>query len=222
MKTPVIIVNFKAYDVTLGQNGLELARMCEQVAKDSGKSIAIAPQTTDLALICKEVKIPVLSQHVDNIKNESRTGYVSPHASKSCGAAGTLINHPEHKLCREEIGEIVKLCKSTGLISIVCANSLDEVKSLAEFSPDFMAIEPPELIGSGVSVTSARPELIRDSAEIAKKISPNTKMLCGAGIKSKEDIQKALELGTAGVLLASCVVKSDNPKKVLEMLADGL
>jgi triosephosphate isomerase len=47
-------------------------------------------------------------------------------------------------------------------------------------------------------------------------------VLCGAGIKSGLDVSKAIELGVSGVLLASGVTKSSNPKEALEDLVSLL
>jgi Triosephosphate isomerase len=51
--------------------------------------------------------------------------------------------------------------------------------------------------------------------EAVKKINPNVKVLCGAGISKGEDLKAAIELGAEGVLLASGIVKADDPKKAL-------
>jgi triosephosphate isomerase len=47
-------------------------------------------------------------------------------------------------------------------------------------------------------------------------------VFCGAGVKDRRDVRKALELGTVGVLLASGVVKAKDPEKALRDLASGL
>lgn len=222
MKLPIIIINFKAYDEVLGSKGLELAKACELVAKESKKSIAIASQITDLTLTCREVEIPVLAQHVDNVGTGSFTGHISPQAVKACGAFGTLINHSEYKLPHEDVREIINKCRAIGMVTVVCADDLEEAKSLARFNPDFLAVEPPELIGGDISVTSAKPEVVKGSVDAIKSINPDIKVLCGAGVKTKEDVKKAIELGTVGVLLASGVVKAKDPKSALEELAEGL
>jgi triosephosphate isomerase len=79
--------------------------------------------------------------------------------------------------------------------------------------PDYIAVEPRELIGGKISVSQARPELISDTVKAVK-----TKVLCGAGINTRQDVKKALKLGAKGVLVASAVAKSKNPGKVLKEL----
>ena len=86
---------------------------------------------------------------------------------------------------------------------------------MAAFAPDFIAVEPPELIGGDVSVTKANPFIIEDTVNSVKDVNKKISVLCGAGVKTGEDVAKALELGADGVLLASGVVKSKDPKATL-------
>ena len=104
------------------------------------------------------------------------------------------------------------------MISIVCADDLKEVETLSLFSPDFLAIEPPELIGKGIAVSKANPSIIKDSVQVVKGISSTVKVLCGAGIVDKTDVEKAVELGAEGILISSGVVKSASwYNKILEL-----
>ena len=222
MKTPVIILNFKTYRESSAGRGLALARICEEVARETGKSIVIAPQQIDLALIAKEVNIPVLAQHVDPVGEGSFTGHISPAAVKETGAIGTLINHSERQLSHEIIRQTVEKCREVGLESVVCANDIEMGKVAASFGPDYVAVEPPELIGGDISVTSANPDIVSGTVEKVKEVNPNVIVLCGAGVKNGEDVRKAIELGTEGVLLASGVVKASDPRLALLDLANGL
>jgi triosephosphate isomerase len=222
MKTPLIIVNFKCYEESTGKNGLKLAKICESVSKEYKIEIAVAPQFTDICSISKEIKIPVLSQHLDPIKPGAFTGHVSALALKQAGAVGTLINHSERRLGLNKIRECIQTAKSYGLITVCCSADVNESKEIAKFNPDFIAYEPPELIGTGISVSQTKPEVVEKTVNVIKKINPNIKVLCGAGITKGEDVKKALELGTLGVLLASGVVKAKDPRKVLIDFAESV
>jgi len=222
MKTPLIIINFKCYEESTGENALKLAKMCESVSKEYKIDIAVVPQFTDISSISKKVDIPVLSQHLDPIKPGAFTGHVSALALKESGAVGTLINHSERKLSLDKIRECIQAAKNYGLITVCCSASVDESKQIAKFNPDFIAYEPPELIGTGISVSQTKPEVVTETVNEVKKINPNVKVLCGAGITKGEDVKKALELGTVGVLLASGVVKAKNPEDVLIEFAESI
>jgi len=88
--------------------------------------------------------------------------------------------------------------------------------------PDMIAIEPPELIGTGISVSKARPELITKSLKQIRKVNESVRVLCGAGVTTAEDVSKALDLGSEGVLVASAVVKSKDPGAVLQSMASKM
>lgn len=217
MRLPIIIVNFKTYENATGKKALELAKICEKVANETGKNISIAVQATDIHSISKEVNIPILAQHIDAVKYGSHTGFILPESVKEAGAIGTLLNHSEHRLRIDEIESCVKRAKEVGLYTIICASSPVVGDAVSDFKPDLVAVEPPELIGGDISVSSAHPELISRSVEII-----DVPVLVGAGVHNSEDVKTAIRLGAKGVLLASGITKSDNPEKVLRELAEGL
>lgn len=185
-------------------------------------SIAIAPQTIDLAAVTVSSETPVFSQHMDPINYGRNTGYVLPDAVAEAGAYGTLLNHSEHQIPLEQIEESIKRAKEVDLVTVVCADTVDTAKRIALLGPDAIAIEPPELIGSGISVSSAQPEIVSGSVTAVKSINPDVKVLCGAGITNGEDASAALDLGAKGILVASGVVKADDPYKALLELARAM
>ncbi len=218
MEKPVIIVNFKAYQNASGQRALELAKIHEKVAQKTGVSFAVAVQPIDLRMIASAVKIPVLAQHFDPIHYGAHTGQLSPHVLKEAGAVGSLLNHAEKKLAIDVIQKSVEEAHRIGFMVVLCADTVQAGKDIAYFDPDFVAIEPPELIGGDVSVVTANPQIITDAVAMIGK----GKVLVGAGIKTRQDVQRSLELGASGVLLASGVTKSMNPEEVLMDLAQGV
>ncbi len=217
-----IILNFKTYEEATGDNALKLAKICDEVAGKTGANIIVVPQVSDIYRISNAIKIPVYAQHIDNIKYGSNTGHVLAESVKSSGAKGSLINHSENRLKLADIEVNVRKLKELKMTSIICTNNVNTTKSVAVLNPDFVAIEPPELIGSGISVSQAQPEIISGSVDVVRKINPEVKVLCGAGITTGEDVKKAIELGTCGVLLASGVIKAKDPRAVLMDLINGL
>lgn len=217
-----VIVNFKAYAEVDGQRSVDLAKVCETVAAETGAEIMVCPPMVELAAVSASVKIPVLSQNADPKKPGSATGWVTPSMIKACGCSGTLINHSEHKVTPETIGETVKMLHDLGLCVIVCADNVESAKQYAAFAPDYIAVEPPELIGGDISVTTADPEIVRNTVNEVHSVNPAIKVLCGAGVKTGKDVAAALALGADGVLLASGVVKSTDPYATLKDLVSGL
>jgi len=98
---------------------------------------------------------------------------------------------------------------------------IEDAEKIAYLNPDFIAVEPPELIGGTVSVSDAKPEIISSSVKAVKLINNKIKVLCGAGIHNKDDVKKAIKLGAEGVLVASGIVKAENQKTALRDLVNG-
>jgi triosephosphate isomerase (TIM) len=219
---PIIIVNFKTYIEATGKRGVELAKIADKVSKDSGVTIAVAPQFTDLKSIVEEVEIPVFSQHIDPIKPGAYTGHILPDAVKAAGAAATIVNHSEKRIKISEIEEVLFLARASDLATLVCTDTPGVSAAVASLGPDMIAIEPPDLIGTGVAVSKARPELITDAIKRIRLVNASSEILCGAGVSTAEDVGKALQLGTRGVLVASSVVKGRNPSQLLEDMSDEI
>lgn len=214
----MIITNFKTYESATSERALYLAEVHDEVAEATGADIRVAVQATDIFRVARGVKIPVLAQHIDPITYGSHTGHLLPESVKLEGAVGTILNHSERRLDRETLKKSIERAKEVGLEVILCAETPEEGESFLEFNPDYIAVEPPELIGGDISVSSAQPEII----ENAVKLIGGDKLLVGAGVKTGEDVKKCIELGAKGVLLASGVTKAEDPKTVLMDLADGL
>lgn len=221
MKTPIIVVNFKAYEKSTGWNAEVLSKLCEKISFETGKTIVVAVQEADIYRVATEVKIPVFAQHIDPVEFGAHTGSILAEDVKENGAVGTLLNHAERRISPEVIEKSIRRAKEVGLITIVCAPTPELAEKIASFNPDFIAIEPPELIGGDVSVSTAEPEIITGTIKKVHSVA-KIPVLCGAGIKNKNDVERAIRLGAKGILLASGVTKSDNPEKVLRELVNGL
>jgi triosephosphate isomerase len=218
----IIVVNTKAYAEGVGSRAIELAKIMEKVGREYGVEMAIAVQPCDVYKVANEAEIDVFSQHIDAIEYGSNTGWILPHAIKEAGAAGTLINHSEHRMKIEDIARAIEIAKKLNLKIIACASNVTITKAIACFTPDYVAIEPPELIGGDISVTKAKPSVVKNAVDAVKKIDENVKVLCGAGIKDGRDVAKAIELGTEGILVASGVVKAKDKEKVLKDMAEAM
>jgi len=222
LKTPVIVLNVKTYAEATGYKSLEIARIMDKISQETGVSMAICVQATDITMCAEKTDIPVFAEHIDPIKQGSHTGWTLPEAVKTAGAVGTLINHSEHRLILADIDTCIIRSKELGLDHIICTNNVATSKAAATLSPNFVAVEPPELIGGDISVTTADPDIVSSSVEAVKNIDKNVKVLCGAGVKNGKDVAKSIELGSEGVLLASGIVKAKDKENVIRNLAAGL
>jgi triosephosphate isomerase len=181
----------------------------------------LAPPQASLALLVHKVTIPVFCQHVDDEQAGQSTGFFVPDLAKSFGVSGSLLNHSEHRLDHKTIHSLIERLRELNMTSIVCARTSTEAAELAKLTPNFIAIEPPELIGSGRAVSRETPITISDSVKLVSENSKSTEVICGAGIVDKNDVCSALNLGAKGILVASGIIKANCwYEKILE-LASG-
>ncbi|MDO8503902.1 MAG: triose-phosphate isomerase [bacterium] len=216
----MIFVNFKTYKEGTGIKAVELARdlsSCQSQAK-----IPVIPvvQATDIRLCVAASLYEVWVQHVDPIEYGKNTGWILPEAVTEAGAIGTFLNHSEHKVPDSTLQETLERCKEAGLKVLVFAADIKELEQVVKFKPDYVAYEPPELVGSTTtSVSRAKPEIIKEAAEVTKKAG--IPLIVGAGVKDSTDVKVSIELGAVGVAVSSAIVLAENPKKVVLELAEG-
>ena len=221
MKLPEIIVNVKAYEEATGNKCLKLAEIVGDLNNEYSIQIGLAVQPVDLRYLTNQISnVPIFAQHIDYHHKGANTGRVTAFAVKSTGAVGTLINHSERSRNEIQIKKIVESCNEYGLASIICSPDVQTSEKLAALNPTAIAMEPPELIGGDVSVTT-RPSLIVNTIKAIKTVNPSIKTYVGAGIKNGEHVRVSKELGATGILLASGVVKSKEPRKTLIDLLQG-
>lgn len=222
MNTPIVILNYKTYLESSGENALELARALKSASEESGITMVAAPQAADIYRIQDQISLPIFAQHIDPITPGGHTGSNLIETLIEAGISGSLINHSENRMKLADIDEVIQLCKQNDIESCVCTNNIATSKAIATFSPDAVAVEPPELIGTGIPVSQAQPKVVEDSVKGVKSINKKIKVLCGAGISTGDDMKAAMDLGADGVLLASGIVKAENPKEALLDLVSKL
>lgn len=222
MNTPIVILNYKTYLESSGENALELARALKSASEESGITMVAAPQAADIYRIQDQISLPIFAQHIDPITPGGHTGSNLIETLIEAGISGSLINHSENRMKLADIDEVIQLCKQNDIESCVCTNNIATSKAIATFSPDAVAVEPPEFIGTGIPVSQAQPEVVEDSVKGVKSINKKIKVLCGAGISTGDDMKAAMDLGADGVLLASGIVKAENPKEALLDLVSKL
>lgn len=220
--TPIVILNYKTYLESSGLNALKLANDLESASEESGILMVAAPQAADIYRIKQECSIPIFAQNIDPITPGGHTGSDLIETFIEAGVSGSLINHSEKRMKLADIDEVVKQCRQNEIESCVCTNNIETSKAIATLNPDFVAVEPPELIGTGIPVSQAQPEVVEDTVSEVKSINNDIKVLCGAGISTGDDMKAALDLGAEGVLLASGIIKAESPKDALLKLVEKI
>lgn len=187
----MIVINFKRY------LDLERAVGLARIAKRYGA--VVCPQLEHLGA-CVETGVECWTQKYE------------PTAR---GQRGTLLNHSDFRLDFKTIEET--MLELEGIKACVCCATVEEGMRIADFGPDFLAYEPPELIGNKErSVSSEKPEGIRRLVS-----SVQCSVFVGAGVHSAQDVKIALEMGAKGILVATDVVKAQDSEKELRELVEA-
>ena len=218
MDKPLIVVNFKTYESASGQSAEDLAASMEKFTNRNFRMIAVVSAFDLHSIASNSTNLEVWSQHLDPVGKGSYTGWLEPESAIFRGAVGTIINHAEHKVSIKHVKELMDKLPSDFPIC-ACAADVSEAIELAKLNPTFIAVEPPELIGGDISVTTADPSIVTDTVKAVKSVNSNVRVLCGAGVKNGSDVRKAIELGAEGVLLASGVTKAEDVNAVLDDLS---
>tara|TARA_B100000003_G_scaffold172319_1_gene160109 strand:- start:138 stop:848 length:711 start_codon:yes stop_codon:yes gene_type:complete len=218
---PLIVVNFKTYATAMGQKAVQLAQAMERASREHVRMVAVVSAFDLHAVKQAAPSLEVWSQHLDPVGQGSFTGWLQPDNAIERGAQGTIINHAEHKVEIDHVQNLMQQLPDNFPIC-ACAADVNEAHHLAELGPTFIAVEPPELIGGDISVTTADPAIVSDTVNAVRNINPDVRVLCGAGVKDGQDVKTAVELGAHGVLLASGVTKAADVDAVLADLVAGL
>ncbi len=214
----MIVLNLKTYKKSL-EKALYFVDIAGEIVEETGVRVIVCPPLVFLKDAAERFS-DVFAQYADPESPGAFTGSIPVEGLKIAKVKGSLVNHSEKKIKMfEKIKAIVERLHQNALESLVCAENPEEAEKIASLHPTYVAIEPPELIGSGISVSTAKPEIITDAVKRIKTINEKLPVLCGAGVSNVDDVQKTLELGADGVLLASAFVNSENPKEFLKSLA---
>ena len=206
-RKPLIFINFKTY-----RQGKEVTSLAKTIEKID-KTIIIGVQPTDIKELTQKTNLHVFSEHTDPYTPGRHTGFIIPEAIKHDGAVGTFLNHSEHKIGFDTLKRTIERCKKLHLQTAVFVKTIREAKKVEKLKPTYLIFEPPELIATKKSVSTAKPKIIK---KFAAKIKG--RFLVGAGIHASGDITKAMELGASGVTLSSAIVTAKNPAKKLRDL----
>jgi triosephosphate isomerase (TIM) len=212
----MIAVNFKVYECTFKNGALELAKICRKVENKTKVKIVPVVSVLDARMIKEKVGGEVWIQNSDEFFEGAVSGSISPLQTKAAGIDGTLLNHSE---CRKKPGTIKKMLAMwpKDYKVTLCLSSFGQAEKWAkDLKVNYIAYEPRYLIGSSdKSVASEKPEVIKKMVDLFGK----TPVLAGAGIHSAEDVRVSLKLGAKGILIASYIVKNENPEERLMELA---
>lgn len=222
LEYPLFLASVKSYAGTAGEDALALAETIERVTSKTGGTVALAPQTPDLAWLARETDLPLVAQSVDAAQAGAGNGSVSVPAVSAAGADAVVLNHPESPDSFSAIPAFVDASRAHGLDSIVCVDSVDLGRAALTFDPDCLLFEEPSDIASGESMVRTHPERVERFVSMVAEENPRTRVLLGGGITSAADVERALDLGADAAGAASAFVNADDREAWLSAVASVL
>ncbi len=218
IKPPFFEVGPKAY--LYGEDMLKLAKAIDKVAIKYDVDIIVTPQYTDIPLLAQNTeRILVFAQHMDSLPVGRGLGSVLPEAVKAAGAVGVMLNHAEKPLSMEEVEATIKRADEVGLATIVCADTVEDVKTIAKMGPNLIVAEPTDLIGTGQTSDS---NYVIETIKTVEAINPDIMVLQGAGISNGQDVYNTIKLGAQATGSTSGIIKAEDPEAMVEEMISAL
>lgn len=218
IKPPFFEIGPKAF--LYGEEMLKLAKVIEKTAMKYDADIIVTPQYTDISLLANNTeRIFVFAQHMDPLYPGRGLGSVLPEAVKAAGAVGVMLNHAEKPLSPDVLEQTIKRADEVGLGTIVCADTVEDVKNIAKMAPNIIVAEPTELIGTGTTSDSS---YVAETIKTVEAINPDIMVLQGAGISNGEDVYNTIKLGAQATGTTSGIMKSDRPYEMVEEMIYNL
>ncbi|MEG0239836.1 triose-phosphate isomerase [Anaerorhabdus sp.] len=218
LRRPFFVINPKSY--LYGDKVLELAKYADKLAIQYDFDVLFTAQHADLRLLSENTeKLIVIAQHMDGIKAGKGMGHILPEGCIAAGAKGSFLNHAEHPMTMHELAMAMHRLDELDLLTIVCADSVEEAKAIAKLNPDVMVCEPTSLIGTG---QVSDENYMKSTNEAVKSVSSNTKVLQAAGISTGQNVYDAIVIGADGTGGTSGIVAAKDPLKTLDEMFEAL
>lgn len=218
LRWPFLVINPKSY--LYGDDIVALAKHADKLSVQYDIDVLFTAQAVDLARIVAECPhLVVCAQALDGITPGRGMGHVLPEALASAGVKATFLNHAECPLTAHELFLAHARAKELGLLTVVCADSVEEGEFLAHLEPDVMVCELTSLIGTG---KVADEDYMRESTAAVKRVSPNTMVLQAAGIHSGQNVYDAIKYGADASGGTSGIVAAEDPFAMVEEMLQAL
>ncbi len=218
IRAPFFEVGPKA--IIWGEEMLKLAKVIDQTAMKYDVDVIVTPQYTDIKLLADNTeRILVFAQHMDYLQPGRGLGSVLPEAVKAAGAVGVMLNHAEKPLSMDAIEKTIARADEVGLATIVCADTVEDVKAIAKMGPNLIVAEPTDLIGTG---TTSDSNYVLDTIRTVREIDPDIMVLQGAGISNGMDVYNTIKLGAQATGSTSGILKAADPYAMVEEMLYNL
>ena len=210
LRAPVFEIGLKGY--AYGAEAVRLARAADRLSQDLDVTVIFDPQAVDIAAVARETShLLVFAQHMDPVTAGRGAGTVLAEAIKEAGAVGTMLNHSERRMTLADINRAIRRARDVGLATMVCADSPEEAAAVAMLGPDIVLAEPPELIATSRSAATEMREFVERAVEMVGRIDSDIIVMCGAGVRTPDDVARMIGLGVGGTGSSSGILTADDP-----------
>ncbi len=207
IRTPFFEIGVKNY--LYGDRVLELAKAADAAAKKYDIDVLFITPYADIRRIAENTeRLLVFAPYMDLLRPGRGMADVLPESLKAAGAKGVVLNHCERPMTITDLRKSINRARELELLSFVCADTLEEVKAVAQFHPDIINPESEQLIGTKNNTDM---NYVRDSISAVKKINPGIIVEQAAGISTGEQVYRYIYAGAEGVGVASGICSSENP-----------
>lgn len=218
LRTPFLIVNPKAY--IYGDESLELAKLCDRLAKEYDTDIIFTAQHADLRQAAENTEnLIITAQHMDGLTPGRGMGHILPESVKAAGADAVVLNHAEHLLTLPQLDKAMRRADELDMLTIVCADTPAQSRAVAELGPDVMICEPTDLIGTG---TTSNDEYIQATNEAVKSVNPDIKIIQAAGVSTGDDVYRVVVEGADGSGGTSGILNAPSREGIIIEMLEAL
>ena len=217
-RVPHFGVNPKSY--LYGEQLMELAKYLDQLSVEYDLDITLTAPYADIAAVKNATKhLFIMAQGMDGIEPGRGMGAILPESLKNAGAMGVMLNHAEKPMSVHQLVKAVQRAKELDMMTIICADSVEEAKMIAVLEPDEIVCEQTALIGTGITADDSYME---ETLKAITSISPETWVLQGAGITSGEDCYRAIKNGSVSAGGTSGIVCAEDPFKTAREMVEAI
>lgn len=218
LRPPFFEVGPKAY--LYGEELVRLALEIDRAAVDYDVDVVLTPQPVDITRLAERMRrVMIFAQHMDALPAGRGLGSILPEAVRAAGAVGVMLNHAERPLSMAVLRETIARADAVGLATMVCADTLEEIRAIAEMAPNVIVAEPTALIGTGRTSES---EYVRRTIAVVQAIHPDIMVLQGAGISGGRDVYNVIKLGAQATGSTSGIIKAPNPAAMAREMISSL
>jgi triosephosphate isomerase len=185
---------------------LKLVEAASAASVEHGVAVMVTPPALDIeAVKTTGPDLWVFAQSMDAALPGRSTGAILPEALKAVGADGVMLNHAEKPVSDAALPGAIARAREAGLLTMVCAQDVEEAKRYASWGADMILAEPHHLIGTASRSDRAWIPHVNDAV---RRVSPDVLIMHSGGIADEHDVRAVISKGAAGTGCTTAIVQA--------------